>query len=147
MTDDPNEWEPVQRIDRKPQLGHGSRATLVVTLGRRPEPEWLKSFEAADLPREGSVTFVKASPQFENSGSRLSLAIEDGDLEGAAAWIDALIDYANNNYLTTVIPAQKQAADSKQAAQDAQDQRRIDLQNRLDMLDQKDDKAEVAQDA
>jgi hypothetical protein len=147
MTDDPQRWEPVERTERKPQLGHGSKATLVVTLSRRPEPEWLRAFEAADLPREGSVTFLKARPQFEASGARLSLAIEDDDLEAAAVWIDALIDHANRDYVNRVIPAEREAAEAKQAAQDAQDQRRVDLQHRLEVLDEQSTDTAVVQDA
>jgi hypothetical protein len=137
MTEDPSPWEPVGRTDRKPQLGHGSRATLVVTLSRRPEAEWLQHFDSTDIPKEGSATFMAAKPQVDTVGTHVSLAIEDEDLEAAARWIDALIDEANEDYLGRVIPAQRAAADSKQATQDALDQRRIDLQRRLDELDQK----------
>jgi len=137
MTAIPSPWEPVVRTDRKPQLGHGSRATLVVTLSRRPEAEWLQHFDTTDIPREGSPTFVAAKPQVDTVGTHISLAIEDEDLEAAARWIDALIDEANQDYLDRVIPAQRAAADGKQAAQDALDQRRLDLQRRLDQLDQK----------
>ncbi len=135
MTDDPKQWEPVSRIDRKPQLGHGSRATLVVTLSRRPEPEWLQHFDSTGLPKEGSPTFTAAKPQVDTAGTHVSLAIEDDDLEAAARWIDSLIAEANRDYLERIIPAQRSAAESKQAAQDALDQRRIDLQRRLDDLD------------
>ncbi len=137
MTDDPSPWEPVERTDRKPQLGHGSRATLVVTLSRRPEAEWLQHFDSTGIPKEGSATFLAAKPQVDTVGTHVSLAIEDEDLEAAARWIDALIDAANEDYLGRVLPAQQAAADSKRAAQDALDQRRIDLQRRLDELDQK----------
>jgi hypothetical protein len=136
MTDDPSSWEPVQRTDRKPQLGHGSRATLLVTFSRRPEPEWLQHFDSTSLPKEGSATFVAARPQIDTAGTHVSLAIEDEDLEAAARWIDALIDEANQDYLGRVIPAQRAAAVGKRAAQDALDQRRLDLQRRLDELDQ-----------
>ena len=137
MTAIPSPWEPVVRTDRKPQLGHGSRATLVVTLSRRPEAEWLQHFDTTGIPREGSPTFVAAKPQVDTVGTHISLAIEDEDLEAAARWIDALIDEANQDYLDRVIPAQRAAADGKQAAQDALDQRRLDLQRRLDELDTK----------
>ena len=137
MTEDPSSWEPVQRTDRKPQLGHGSRATLVVTLSRRPEAEWLQHFDSTGIPKEGSSTFVAAKPQVDSTGTHVSLAIEDEDLEAAARWIDSLIAEANHDYLSRVIPAQRAVAEGKQAAQDALDQRRNDLQRRLDELDQK----------
>ncbi|MGZ4692229.1 MAG: hypothetical protein ACXWA3_01260 [Acidimicrobiales bacterium] len=137
MTEDPNQWEPVERTDRKPQLGHGARATLVVTLSRRPEAEWLQHFGSTDIPKQGSATFLAAKPQIDTAGTHVSLAIEDDDLEAAARWIDALIDEANQDYLGRVIPAQRAVAEGKQAAQDALDQRRLDLQRRLDELDQK----------
>jgi hypothetical protein len=137
MTEDPSSWEPVQRTDRKPQLGHGSRATLVVTLSRRPEAEWLQHFDSTGIPKEGSATFVAAKPQVDSTGTHVSLAIEDEDLEAAARWIDSLIAEANQDYLSRVIPAQRAVAEGKQAAQDALDQRRVDLQRRLDELDQK----------
>jgi hypothetical protein len=136
MTDDPQAWEPVARTDRKPQLGHGSRATLVVTLSRRPEPEWLQHFDSTSVPKVGSPTFVAAKAQVDTTGTHVSLAIEDEDLEAAARWIDTLIDEANQDYLGRVIPAHRAAAAGKQATQDALDQRRLDLQRRLDELDQ-----------
>jgi hypothetical protein len=141
MTDDPNQWEPVVRTDRKPQLGHGSRATLVVTLSRRPEAEWLQRFGSTDIPKHGSPTFEAAKAQVDTVGTHVSLAIEDEDLEAAARWIDAVIDEANQDYAGRVVPAQRAAAEGKQAAQDALDRRRLDLQARLDQLDQLDQQA------
>ena len=147
MTEDPKPWEPVTRTDRKPQLGHGSRATLVVTLSRRPEAEWLQHFDSSGRPKEGSPTFVAAKAQVDTVGTHISLAIEDEDLEAAARWIDALIADANQDYVERIIPAQRAVAEGKQAAQDALDQRRLDLQRRLDDLDSTDEPVAVEQDA
>jgi hypothetical protein len=111
----------------------GSTLVLEWTLNKTPDPEWAQFLVYSGAPKSGSMTFIAHDPKIV--GNKVSMVVEDRDVEAAARYVQQSIPLANQKFESQVLAKRRREAAQRQEQEAATAARMEQARDRLRKLD------------